>query len=213
MKIDCDIVLTADLFDDRYAQWKERSLTVMGDSIKVHQYGLEPKYFDTIYLFEEPGLMIGFKYGEALSECYITTKDGLCSEPFADAFPYIFKDMDRYYAVVKKCYRNIDLRKNVIGLNIINAKNLSLLYNKLTWPLWESIESIHHGAVVIKKGDSMYGMATIDKFPTCNLVNMAYSIKRDQEEDAVYYIQKSDSFCEIQKIDITKKLDKIKLKP
>ena len=111
---------------------------------------------------------------------------------FADAFPYIFKDMGRYYAVVKKCYRNIDLRKNVIGLNIINAKNLSLLYNKLTWPLWESIESIHHGAVVIKKGDSMYGMATVDKFPTCNLVNMAYSIKRDQEEDAVYYIQKSD---------------------
>ena len=213
MKIECDIVLTADQFDDRYAQWQERSLTVMGDCIKVHQYGLEPKYFDTIYLFEESGLMIGFKYGEALPECYITTKDGLCSEPYVDAFPFIFRDMDRYYAVVKKCYRNIDLRKNVIGLNIINAKSLSPLYNKMTWPLWESIESIHHGAVVIKKGDSLYGMGTIDKFPACNLVSMAYSIRRDSEEDAVYYIQKSGLSSEIQKIDIAKKLDKIKLKP
>lgn len=213
MKIDCDIVLTADQFNDRYAQWQERSFTVMGDSIKVHQYGLEPKYFDTIYLFEEPGLMIGFKYGEALPECHITTKDGLCSEPYTDAFPYIFKDMDRYYAVVKKCYRNIDLRKNVVGLNVINAKNLFPLYNKLTWPLWESIESIHHGAVVIKKGDSMYGMATIDKFPTCNLVNMAISIKRDLEEENVYYIQKTGLSSEIERIDFTKKLERIKLKP
>ena len=68
MKIECDIVLTADQFDDRYAQWKERSLTVMGDYIKVSQNGLEARYFDTIYLFEELGLLIGFKYGEVLPE-------------------------------------------------------------------------------------------------------------------------------------------------
>ena len=213
MKIECDIVLTADQFDDRYAQWKERSLTVMGDYIKVSQNGLEARYFDTIYLFEELGLLIGFKYGEVLPECYITTQDGLMSEQLADAFPYVFEDMGRYYVVVKKCYRNLDLRKNVIGLNIINATNLSPLYTKLTWPLWESIESIHRGAVVIKKADSLYGMGTIDKFPACNLVGMAYSVRRDLENDRVYHIQKTGLSSEIQRIDFTKKLDKIKLKP
>ena len=213
MKIECDVVITADQFDERYAHWKERTLTVMGDYIKVHQNGLEARYFDTIFLFERIGLLVGFKYGEVIPECYISTVDGLESEKLADAFPYIFKDMGRYYVVVKKCYKNIDLRKNVIGLNLLNATNLTPLYTKFTWPLWESIEDIHHGAIIIKNGDSLYGMATIDKFPTCNLVNLASSIRKDTYEENVYYIQKTGFSSDIQRMDFTKKIDKIKLKP
>lgn len=213
MKIECDVVLTVDQFDERYAQWKERSLTVMGDYIKVRQNGLEPRYFDTIYLFEETGLLIGFKYDDVIPECYISTQDGLESEQLADAFPFVFKDMGRCYVPVKKCYKNIDWRKNVIGLNLLNATNLTPLYTKLTWPLWESIEDIHKGAVIIKKSDSLYGMATIDKFPTCNLVNMASSIRKDRNEENVYYIHKTGFSSEIQRMDFTRKLEKIKLKP
>ena len=37
--------------------------------------------------------------------------DGLESEPFAYVAPYIFVDLGRAYAVVKKQYRNTDLKK------------------------------------------------------------------------------------------------------
>ena len=53
MKVHCDKVLTTDDFDAEYASWKGRTLTVMGDYIKVSQLGLQPRYFDTIYLFEK----------------------------------------------------------------------------------------------------------------------------------------------------------------
>ena len=50
--------------------------------------------------------------------------DGLESEPFADVAPYIFEDMGRAYAVVKKQYRNTDLKKHVIGLNLVEIHSL-----------------------------------------------------------------------------------------
>ena len=53
MKVHCDKVLTTDDFDVEYASWKGRTLTVMGDYIKVSQTGLPPRYYDTIYLFEK----------------------------------------------------------------------------------------------------------------------------------------------------------------
>ncbi|MCF2646117.1 hypothetical protein [Leyella stercorea] len=40
--------------------------------------------------------------------------DGPESEPFADVAPYIFEDLGRAYAVVKKQYRNTDL-KNMLS--------------------------------------------------------------------------------------------------
>ena len=53
----------------------------------------------------------GFTYNDVAPECYIITMDGLESEPFADVAPYIFEDLGRAYAVVKKQYRNTDLKK------------------------------------------------------------------------------------------------------
>lgn len=53
----------------------------------------------------------GFTYNDVVPECYIITMDGLESEPFADVAPYIFEDLGRAYAVVKKQYRNTDLKK------------------------------------------------------------------------------------------------------
>ena len=49
----------------------------------------------------------GFTYNDVVPECYIITIDGLESEPFADVAPYIFEDMERAYAVVKKQYRQM----------------------------------------------------------------------------------------------------------
>ena len=49
MKINCDKVLTIDNFDVAYASWKGRTLTVMGDYIKVCQFGIQSRYYDTIY--------------------------------------------------------------------------------------------------------------------------------------------------------------------
>ena len=54
----------------------QSSLTVMGEYIKVSQAGIPSRYFDTIYLFESTGIMIGFKYVSALPECYVSTQDG-----------------------------------------------------------------------------------------------------------------------------------------
>ena len=77
--------------------------------------------------------------------------DGLESEHFADVAPYIFEDLGRAYAVVKKQYRNTDLKKNVIGLNLVEIHSLDSVYQKFTWPMWECIESMHNGAILIKK--------------------------------------------------------------
>ena len=84
-------------------------------------------------------------------ECYIITMDGLESEPFTDVAPYIFEDLGRAYAVVKKQYRNTDLKKHVIGLNLVEIHSLDSVYQKSTWPMWECIESMHNGAILIKK--------------------------------------------------------------
>ena len=53
----------------------------------------------------------GGTYNDVVPECYIITMDGLESEHFADVAPYIFEDLGRAYAVVKKQYRNTDLKK------------------------------------------------------------------------------------------------------
>ena len=93
----------------------------------------------------------GFTYNDVVPECYIITMDGLESEPFADVAPYIFEDLGRAYAVVKKQYRNTDLKKHVIGLNFVEIHSLDSVYQKFTWPMWECMESMHNGAILIKK--------------------------------------------------------------
>ena len=93
----------------------------------------------------------GFTYNDVVPECYIITMDGLESEPFADVAPYIFEDLGRAYAVVKKQYRNTDLKKHVIGLNLVEIHSLDSVYQQFTWPMWECIESMHNGAILIKK--------------------------------------------------------------
>ena len=93
----------------------------------------------------------GVTYNDVVPECYIITMDGLESEPFADVAPYIFEDLGRAYAVVKKQYRNTDLKKHVIGLNLVEIHSLDSVYQKFTWPMWECMESMHNGAILIKK--------------------------------------------------------------
>lgn len=204
--------MTVDDFDVSYASWKGRTLTVMGDYIKVGQIGLQPHYFDTIYLFEESGVLIGFKYGSPINECLITTQDGQESECYADAMPYLFKDCGHTYAVVKRSYRNTDLKKQVIGLGLIDVATLTSLDSKFTWPMWEEIESIHNGAVLIRKNEESYGMATLDKFPACNLANHAFLIRKDADFENVYIISKYNmGRKETLTCDFTKKLSKIKL--
>ena len=213
MKIDCDKVLTIDDFDESYATWKGRTMTVMGEYIKVTQSGNQPRYYDTIYLFENSGLLIGFKYGVPVNECYLTTQDGHESECYADVMPYIFEDCGHTYAVVKRLYKNVDLRRQVVGLGIIDVATFTSLDKKFTWPIWENIESIHNGAVVIKKAEGSYGMATIDKYPTCNLVRSASSILKVEEEKNVYIISSLyRGFTEKKTCDFSKKLSKIKSK-
>ena len=73
-----------------------------------------------------------------------------------------------------------------------------------------SIESIHNGAFLIKKGECSYGLAGIDKFPTCNLVRNAYLIKQDTDEENVYLVYGSSMATDMKRIDFTKKLVKIK---
>ena len=210
MKRYCDKVLTVDDFDESYSSWQGRSLTIMDEQIKVSQDGLKPRYFDTIYVFEEIGVLVGFTYGDVIPECYITTKDGLESEPFADVAPYLFVDMNRIYAVVKKQYRNVDLRKHVVGLNILEIPSLNPLSERYTWPIWESVESIHNGAIVIKKAENNYAISTIDTFPACHKANNAFMIT--QEVDNIYHVQPSAISHEFKILDITKKLSKIKQK-
>ena len=132
MKVHCDKVLTTDDFDVEYASWKGRTLTVMGDYIKVSQLGLQPRYFDTIYLFEKTGVLIGFKYDSPVNECYLTTQDGQESECYADAMPFLYEDCQHTYAVVKRSYRNVDLKRQVIGLGIIDTATLTSLDPKFT---------------------------------------------------------------------------------
>ena len=73
----------------------------------------------------------GFTYNDVVPECYIITMDALESEHFADVAPYIFE--------------------NVIGLNLVEIHSLDSVYQKFTWPMWECIESMHNGAILIKK--------------------------------------------------------------
>lgn len=212
MKINCDKVLTVDNFDDAYSSWEGRVLTIMDDYIKVSQNGIPARYFDTIYLFENAGVLIGFKYGSPLNECYISTKDGQESECYVDAEPYLFKDSSHMYAVVKRSYRNVDLKRIVIGLGIIDIATLNSLDTKYTWPMWECIESIHNGAIVIKKGENSYGMSTIDKFPRCNLVNYAMSVEEIEGEENIYVVTKYNGrFTETIRCNFSKQLSKIKM--
>jgi len=208
MKLNCDKVLTIDNFEEHYASWKGRVLTVMGDYIKVSQLGLHARYFDTIYLFEESAILMGFHYGDLLPECYITTQDGLESECLVDIAPYLFQDLNHLYAVVKRSYRNVDLKRQVIGLTILDATTLTPLDSKYTWPIWESIESIHNGAIIIKRNENSYGLSTVDKFPSCNLVRNASFIKRADGEDNTYLIFESGRTSEPTKTDFSKKLSK-----
>ena len=83
----------------------------------------------------------GFTYNDVVPECYIITMDGLESEPFADVAPYIFEDMGRAYAVVKKQYRNTDLKKHVIGLNLVEIHSLDSVYQKFTCVLDKSSQA------------------------------------------------------------------------
>lgn len=212
MKIQCDKVLTVDDFSEEYASWKGRSLTIMDDQIKVSQDGLKPRYYDTIYLFEDSGILVGFTYNDVVPECYITTMDGLESEPFADVAPYIFEDLGRAYAVVKKQYRNTDLRKHVIGLNLVEIHSLDPVYAKFTWPMWECVESMHNGAILIKKAEANYALSTIDTFPSCYIANNAVMITKEEEEENTYCVKPSALSSELKYMDITKTLSKIKLK-
>lgn len=184
----CDKVLTVDDFDESFASWSGRSLTVMGEQIKVSQSGLNPRYFDTIYLYESTGLLVGFNYNGSIPECYITTKEGLEAGPFADAAPFLNIDNNHAFLTVKKQYRNVDLRRIVIGLNILCIPELELLYEKQTWPLWEGIESIQNGVIVIKKSDSNYAISTIDKFPACNVINNVIAVERDIDDDNICWV-------------------------
>ena len=84
------------------------------------------------------------------------------------------------------------------------------LDKRYTWPMWDSIESIHNGAVLIKKGECSYGLASIDKFPTCNLVRNAFLIKQDDYEGNIYLIYSSSKAIDMKQIDFTNKLAKIK---
>ncbi|OYP68996.1 hypothetical protein CIK92_12800 [Prevotella sp. P4-67] len=70
--------------------------------------------------------------------------DGLESEPFADVAPYIFEDLGRAYAVVKKQYRNTDLKKHVIGLNLVEIHSLDSVYQKFTWPMWRALKNYRY---------------------------------------------------------------------
>ena len=212
MKIQCDKVLTVDDFSEEYAFWKGRSLTIMNDQIKVSQDGLKPRYFDTIYLFEDSGILVGFTYNDVVPECYIITMDGLESEPFADVAPYIFEDLGRAYAVVKKQYRNTDLKKHVIGLNLVEIHSLDPVYQKFTWPMWECIESMHNGAILITKAEANYALSTIDTFPACYVANNAVMITKEQDEENTYCVRPSALSSEVKYMDITKTLSKIKLK-
>lgn len=212
MKRQCDKVLTADNFPEEYSSWRGRSLTIMDDQIKVSQDGLKPRYYDTIYLFEDSGILVGFTYNDAIPECHITTMDGLESEAYADVAPYIFEDLGHAYAVVKKQYRNVDLKKYVVGLNIVEIHSLDPVSERYTWPMWESIESMHNGAIVIKKAEANFAISTIDTFPACYIANNAYKITKDEDKENIYLIQQSVFNSEVKSIDITKKLSKIKLK-
>ena len=53
-------------------------------------------------------------------------------------------------------------------------------------------------------------LASIDKFPTCNLVRNAFLIKQDDYEENVYHIYSSSMAVDIKRIDFTNKLAKIK---
>ena len=46
------------------------------------------------------------------------------SDCYVDAAPYLYQDKGKTFAVVKRSYRNVDLRKQVIGLTIIDTSNL-----------------------------------------------------------------------------------------
>jgi len=212
MKVTCDKVLTVDDFDVEYSSWKGRVLTVMGDYIKVSQDGVQPRYFDTVYLFENSGVLVGFKYGTPLNECFITTMDRQESECYVDVLPFLFEDCQHTYAVVKRSYRNVDFKRQVIGLGIIDIATLNPLDPKMTWPMWESIESIHNGAILIKKGENSYGMSTIDKFPACNLANYATSITKQEDEENVYIIKKFNGrYTDTIECNFSKQLSKFKL--
>ena len=64
--------------------------------------------------------------------------DGLESEPFADVEPYIFEYLGRAYAVVKKQYRNTDLKKKkVFGPNLAESPSLGFFFRNYTGPFWE----------------------------------------------------------------------------
>lgn len=210
MKKQCDKVLTIDDFSEEYSSWKGRSLTVMDEQIKVSQDGLNPRYYDTIYLFEDSGILVGFTYNDVVPECYITTVDGLESEPLADVSPYIYEDMGRAYVVVKRQYRNNDLRKKVIGLNLLEILTLSPIYEKFTWPMWESIDCIHNGAIVVKKSEDNYAISTIDAFPACNIISNAVKITKVEDEENTYLIKKTSFSDDVVIMDISKKLNKIK---
>ena len=93
----------------------------------------------------------GFTYNDVVPECYIITMDGLDSEHFADVAPYIFEESGTRLCCRKEAIPQYRPQKNVIGLNLIEIHSLDSVYQKFTWPMWECIESMHNGAILIKK--------------------------------------------------------------
>ena len=93
----------------------------------------------------------GFTYNDVVPECYIITMDGFESEHFADVAPYIFEESGTRLCCRKEAIPQYRPQKNVIGLNLIEIHSLDSVYQKFTWPMWECIESMHNGAILIKK--------------------------------------------------------------
>ena len=78
--------------------------------------------------------------------------------------------------------------------------------------MWECIESMHNGAILIKKAEANYALSTIDTFPACYVANNAVMITKEQDEENTYCVRPSALSSEVKYMDITKTLSKIKLK-
>jgi hypothetical protein len=202
MKVYPSIVLSKDNYEASYSSWQGRSITLMGEELKVSQNNLPSSYFKSVLLYDTLGIMIG----RSDQGSVITTLDGQSSEVYKDISGTIHSDSGRLFAVVKKEYRNVDWHKLVTGMNILDVNSMICLDSKYTWPIWEDVKSIESQAIVIKKAEGSYAISTIETYPATYVLAKAFDV--EFEEGFTYRIKQSAFSVGYETIDISKKISK-----
>lgn len=200
MKVLPNIILTPANYSNEYSHWQGRSITLMGDELKISQSGVSCIYCSEVALYEECGVLVAATSKGQI----ITTLNGRESDELQFVDEALLLNGSDYYAVIKKDYRNSNFKREVRGMNILNVLLMELLDGKDIWPMWDGVESIEDGVIVIRKAECNFALSSVSLYPATKVLNGVYSL--EQVEGHIYKYQKTKNDWKEETIDVSKKL-------